>query len=148
MLASHIPNGLTGGNMLCMTAVFTFAMKETPLEERTFRFTIIEFFMVTSTPIANYIGGHLLPLGPWVVPEQTRNYVPLFVIAIAGYVICLVFIALVLGEVKEVCSPEDTVLNKYRASLRSELIRIKDRHWLTNLKLNCLFSARQPPCSR
>ena len=111
--------------MLCKTALFTFAMKETPLEERTFRFTVIEFFLITSAPLASYIGGRLLPLEPWVVPEQTRNYVPLFVIAIAGYVICLVFIALVLGKVKEVCSPGDTVLNKYRASLRSELIEIK-----------------------
>lgn len=119
VLVAHILNGLTGGNMLCMTAVFTFAMKETPLEERTFRFTVIEFFMVIATPIANFLGGLLLPLGPWLVPAQSRNFVPLFVIAIIGYVLCLVFIALVLGEVKEVCSPEDTVLK--RASLRSEL---------------------------
>ena len=104
--------------MLCMTAVFTFAMKETPLEERTFRFTIIEFFMVISTPCANWLGGQLLPLGPWVVDAQTHNYVPLFLIAIVCYVMCLVLIALVLGEVKEVCSPEDSVLK--RASIRSE----------------------------
>ena len=99
-------------------AVFTFAMKETPLQERTFRFTIIEFFMVIATPAANYLGGYLLPLQPWIVPEQTRNYAVLFIVAIVCYVLCLIFIALVLGEVNEVCSPEDTVLK--RVSLRSE----------------------------
>ena len=145
VLIAHILNGLTGGNMLCMTAVFTFAMKETPLEERTFRFTVIEFFMVIATPIANYLGGHLLPLGPWLVSEQTRNFVPLFIIAIVGYVMCLIYIAIVLGEVREVVSPEDSVLK--RASLRSELPMLfslvdQKQKLIPNKKL------LQPLCSR
>ena len=55
MLTAHVLNGITGGGMLCMTAVFTFAMKETPLKERTYRFTIIEFFMVIAAPLARYV---------------------------------------------------------------------------------------------
>ena len=119
MLLSYILNGLSGGAMICMTCVFTLAMKETPLAERTFRFTIIEFFLVIAAPSANYVGGQLLPLDPWLVEEQTRNFVSLFAISIVCYALCLTQIALVLGEVKEVRSPEDSALK--RASIRSEL---------------------------
>ena len=106
--------------MICMTAVFTFAMKETPLAERTFRFTVIEFFLVVTGPLASYLSGHLLSLEPWLVETQTRNYVSLFGISIVCYTLCLTHIALVLGEVKEASSEEDSVLKK--ASIRSELL--------------------------
>ena len=93
-------------------------MKETPLEERTFRFTVIEFFLIISAPISSYLGGLLLPLGPWLGSQQTQNYMPLFLIGIVCNVSCLIFISLVLGEVKEVHNPEDSMLK--RASVRSE----------------------------
>ena len=119
MFVSDILNGLTGGNMICMTAMFTFAMKETPLAERTFRFAIIEFFLIVTGPLASYLSGHLLSLEPWLVEAQTRNYVPLFGISVVCYTLALTHITLVLGKVKEVRNPEDSLLK--RASIRSEL---------------------------
>ena len=102
-----------------MTAVFAFAMKETPLAERTFRFTVIEFFLVVTGPMSSYVSGLMLPLGPWLFEDQTRNYAAIFGLSIISYLICLTHISLVLGEVKEVRSAEDSALK--RASVRSKL---------------------------
>lgn len=104
---------------MAKTAMFAFAVKETPLAERTFRFAVIEFFLIVTGPLASYISGLLLPLGPWIFEEQTRNYSTIFGVAIVSYSLCLIHVALVLGEVKDLRNPEDSTLK--RASIRSEL---------------------------
>ena len=107
-------DGLTGSKT-CMTAIFTFAMKETPSNERTFRCGILEFSYLIAPPMASYLAGKLLPLGPWLGHQQTRNFAVLFLIAIVGFVMCFIYVALVLGKVRK---QEGSQLKK--ASVRSE----------------------------
>lgn len=86
----------------------------------TFRFTIVEFVLVLPNPIANYIASLLLPLEPWILEGQIRNYLPIYLISTILYVICFVYTVFLLGEVKEVISPNDDIIK--RLSLRSEFI--------------------------
>ena len=79
---------------------------------------IIEVAMVLPNPIASYISAYILPIEPvWLVKGQLRNYLPIFVASFIILILCLFYIALVFGEVKEVYNPDDNLLK--RLSLRS-----------------------------
>ena len=79
---------------------------------------IIEMAMTMPSPIASYISSYILPVEPvWLVKGQLRNYLPIYVSALIILILCLVYVALVFDEVKEVHNPDDNLMK--RLSVRS-----------------------------
>lgn len=102
LVLSRVPNGITGGCMLTFTSVFTYAMKETPADQRTVRLNVLELAIILPSPLSFMGSSYICETAPWLVPGQMLNYVAIFSVSFGAYALGLLWVLVVLRRVEPV----------------------------------------------